>query len=88
MIEMSYNEQREQDRKFVKYIGKKYARLCKMFFNNQVFYLDRSRSFFLTFSRFMGASGINILKAGQRDKSSESGIIPPKAGRLECVGYI
>ena len=33
----------------------------------------------------MGASGINILKAGQRDKSSESGIVPPKAERLECM---
>ena len=40
---------------------------------------------FLTFSRFMGASGTNILKAGQREKSSESGIVPPKAGRLECM---
>ena len=33
----------------------------------------------------MGASGTNILKAGQRDKSSENGIVPPKAGRLECM---
>ena len=28
---------------------------------------------------------LNILRAGQRDKSSESGIVPPKAGRLECM---
>ena len=40
---------------------------------------------FLTFSRCLGASGTSILKAGQRDKSSESGIVPPKAGRLDCM---
>ena len=39
----------------------------------------------LTFSRCMGASGTNILKAGQRDKSSERGIVPPKAGWLKCM---
>ena len=33
----------------------------------------------------MGASGTNILKAGQWDNSSESGIVPPKVGRLECM---
>ena len=31
----------------------------------------------------MGASGTNILKAGQRDESYESGIVPAKAGQLE-----
>ena len=36
----------------------------------------------------MGASGTNILKAGQRDKSSESEIVPPKTGRLECIVYV
>ena len=35
----------------------------------------------------MDASGTNILKAGQRDKSPESGIVPPKAGRLECMRF-
>ena len=36
----------------------------------------------------MGASGTNLPKAGQRDKTSESGIVPPKAGRLECMPYM
>ena len=27
----------------------------------------------------------NILKVGQQDKSSESGIVLPKAGQLECL---
>ena len=32
-----------------------------------------------------GSERENILKAGQRDKSTESGIVPPTVGRLECM---